>query len=217
MVLILMGPPGCGKGTQGKRLEEKYKIPQLAAGDILRSAVRAQTGVGLQAKGYLDRGNLVPDGLIVGVMRERLLEGDCSKGFILDGFPRTIGQAEALSKLLAELKKRLDAVINLDVEDSEVVRRLAGRRSCKSCGAVYHVDFSPSKTKGVCDKCTGELLQRDDDKEETIRTRLKVYRDQTAPLIDFYARQGVLKNINGASSIDAVYERICSLIEKEGS
>lgn len=210
-----MGPPGCGKGTQGKRLEDKYSIPQLAAGDMLREAVRNKTEVGTKAKGYLDRGALVPDQVIVDVMRERIEKPDCADGFILDGFPRTIGQAEALQKLLAQTGKRLFAAINLDIDDEEVVRRLMGRRSCQSCGTPYHVVFSPPAKEGLCDKCGGKLAGRSDDREETIRERLRVYRDQTAPLIDYYQRLGLLRTIKGTGTIDEIFGSICSLIDKE--
>jgi len=210
-----MGPPGCGKGTQGKRLEERYQIPQLAMGDMLREAVRNQTPVGLKAKDYLDRGALVPDAVIVEVMCERLGKSDCAKGFILDGFPRTIGQAEALEKLLSDIKQKLFAAINLDVPDRDVIERLSGRRTCKSCGTPYHVRFSPPTKGSMCDKCGGELIHRSDDREETIRARLGVYRDQTAPLIRYYEQLGLLRNIKGIGSIDDIFEAICSLIEKE--
>jgi adenylate kinase len=215
MVLILMGPPGCGKGTQGKRLEERYQMPQLAMGDMLREAVRHQTPVGLKAKDYLDRGALVPDAVIVEVMRERLEKPDCAKGFILDGFPRTIGQAEALGKLLIDANQKLTAAINLDVPDGDVIERLSGRRTCKKCGTPYHVHFSPPEKTGICDKCSGELIQRSDDREETIGARLGVYREQTAPLIKYYERLGLLRNIKGTGSIDDIFNAICSLIEKE--
>jgi len=215
MVLILMGPPGCGKGTQGKRLEERYGIPQLATGDMLREAVKNATPVGLKAKSYMDRGQLVPDEVIVGVMRERMGRKDCAKGFILDGFPRTVGQAEALGGLLKDLNKKIVAAINLDVADEEVVQRLSGRRSCLSCGATYHIAFSPPKKEGRCDKCGTELVQRSDDKEGTIRERLSVYRAQTAPLISFYDRLGLLRNVLGTGSIDGIFNAVCSLIDKE--
>jgi adenylate kinase len=215
MVLILMGPPGCGKGTQGKRLEEHYKIPELATGDMLRSAVKNKTPVGVKAKGFMDRGALVPDEVIIGVMRERMGAEDCKNGFILDGFPRTVVQAEALNALLKDLKKKITAAVNLDVADDEVVKRLSGRRSCPSCGATYHITFSPPKKEGRCDKCGAELVQRSDDREDTIRSRLSVYRAQTAPLIDFYDRMGLLKNVDGTGTIDRIFKTVRSLIDKE--
>lgn len=215
MVLILMGPPGCGKGTQGKKLEERYQIPQLATGDMLRDAIRNGTPVGLKAKDYMERGALVPDSVIVDVMRERLEKKDCTKGFILDGFPRTVVQAEALAKLLEQLKQKLIAVMNLDVTDEEVISRLSGRRSCKSCGAPYHVTFFPPARQGICDKCGSELVQRSDDKEDTIRERLRVYREQTSPLIDYYGRLNLLQNIDGVDTVDNIFNEICSLIDSK--
>lgn len=215
MVLILMGPPGCGKGTQGKRLEERYKLPELATGDMLREAVKNKTPVGLKAKDFMDRGALVPDDVIIGVMRERMGKPDCANGFILDGFPRTVVQADALNALLKTLSKDITAAVNLDVADEEVVKRLSGRRSCLSCGSTFHITFSPSKKEGRCDKCGAELVQRSDDHEGTIRSRLSVYRAQTAPLINFYDRMGRLKNVDGTGSIDEIFKTICSLIDKE--
>lgn len=216
MVLILMGPPGCGKGTQAKRLEEKCGLPQLSTGDLLRKAVKEATPVGLKAKDIMERGHLVPDNIIVDVMRERMGNKDCENGFILDGFPRTVAQAEALRELLKESGTRLSAVINIDVADDEVIKRLSGRRQCGSCGATYHVEFSPPKKDLCCDKCGAELVQRSDDKEDTVKARLSVYRKQTAPLISYYEKQGVLKNIPGTGTIDDVFSGICSLIEKSG-
>ena len=210
-----MGPPGCGKGTQGKRLEERYGIPQLAMGDMLRDAVRNNTQVGLKAKDYLDRGALVPDAVIVDVMRERLQKSDCSHGFILDGFPRTIGQAEALQNLLGQIRQNLLAAVNLDVPDEDVVQRLSGRRTCRACGTPYHVTFSPPAKADVCDRCGGELIQRSDDREVTIRARLGVYREQTSPLINYYDRLGLLRNVKGTGNIDEIFNAICSLIEEE--
>lgn len=215
MVVILMGPPGCGKGTQGKRLEEHLGVPQLATGDMLREAVKNATPVGLKARSYMDKGQLVPDDVIVGVMRERMGKADCSNGFILDGFPRTVGQAEALDVLLKDVGRKINAVVNLDVADEEVVKRLSGRRSCLSCGATYHVTFSTPKKDGKCDKCNSDLVQRSDDREDTIRQRLSVYRAQTAPLIDYYGKKGVLKNVEGTGSIDSIFDKVRSLIDKE--
>ena len=215
MVVILMGPPGCGKGTQGKRLEELYGVPQLATGDMLREAVKNATPVGIAARSYMDKGQLVPDDVIVGVMRERMGRKDCAKGFILDGFPRTVGQAEALDALLKVIGRKIDAVVNLDVADEEVVKRLSGRRSCLTCGATYHVSFSTPRKDGSCDKCGSDLVQRSDDKEATIRQRLSVYRAQTAPLISFYDKKGVLRNVEGTGSIDGIFDKVRSLIDKE--
>jgi adenylate kinase len=217
--MILVGPPGCGKGTQAQMLQQRYKIPQLSMGDMLRAAVREGTEVGAKAKGYMDQGKLVPDQTIVDVMRERVQKPDCENGYILDGFPRTLKQAEALEKLLEEMKRPLTATVAIAVPDDEVVRRLSGRRQCKSCGVGYHVEFKPSKAEGICDSCGGELYQRDDDNEATILSRLKVYYDQTSPLLDYYRERGLLEEVNGVGSINMIFGAICSLIDKriEGS
>jgi len=208
MRLVLLGPPGSGKGTQAQRLVERYKIPQISTGDIFRQAVRDQTELGKRAKEYMDRGELVPDEVVVGMVEERLGQSDCKNGFILDGFPRTIAQAEALDKLLAGKGEKLDAVLEISVPDEEVVKRLSGRRTCRQCGAMYHIEFNPPKEPGKCDKCRGELYQRDDDKEEVIKSRLQVYHSQTAPLIEYYQKEGLLKKIDGLGGIEEVFARI---------
>lgn len=213
--IILMGPPGCGKGTQAKRLVAKYRIPQLSSGDMLRAAVRNRTSIGLLAKQYMDRGNLVPDEVTIRLMRERMAGPDCSRGYILDGFPRTMAQAEALDGLFTETGENLLAVINLTVPDEEVVARLAGRRQCKVCGTGYHVIFNKPQSEGVCGSCGGELYQRDDDNEVTVRERLKVYNNQTSPLLVYYERKGLLRNVVGTGDIDDIFKRLCSLIERE--
>lgn len=213
--LILMGPPGCGKGTQGKKLEALLKIPQLSTGDMLRAAIRDNTPVGLEAKGFMDRGMLVPDDVIVGVMKERLKAADCRDGYILDGFPRTPGQAKALDKMFAETGQKLSGVINLAVPDEDVVARLSGRRQCRECGTGFHVLFKKPLKDMICDACGGELYQRDDDNEVTIRERLKVYNSQTAPLLDHYGKMGLLHNVKGRGSIEEIFGRIRSLIEME--
>ncbi len=213
MRLILLGPPGAGKGTQAKRLIERYGIPQISTGDILRAAVREGTELGRKAKQYMDAGQLVPDEVVIGIIRERLKEADCAKGFILDGFPRTVPQAEALKSVLAELGQALDHVVSIEVPDEDLVERLTGRRTCRSCGAMYHIKFSPPKQEGICDRCGGELYQRDDDREETIRARLKVYHEQTAPLVEFYEREGLLRRIDGVGSVDEIYRRILGVLE----
>ena len=212
MNIIMLGPPGAGKGTQAKMLVEKLGIPQISTGDMLRAAVKEGTPMGLKAKEYMDGGKLVPDEVVIGIMKDRLGADDCAKGFILDGFPRTIPQAEALDKVLAEMGKKIEYVVNVAVPESELLDRLTGRRTCKKCGAMYHVKFNPPKQEGVCDKCGGELYQRDDDKEETILNRLKVYNDQTAPLIEYYERQGVLVNIDGSKEIKEIFAEICAAL-----
>lgn len=210
--LILLGPPGCGKGTQAKRLESLYGIPQLSTGDMLRQAVALGTEQGLMAKGYMDRGALLPDDVIVGIMRERMARPDCSGGFILDGFPRTLKQAEALEGILALAEKGLTAAIYLDVPDEEVIRRLSGRRQCSACGRGYHLLFNRPAADGACDACRGKLYQRGDDAEETVRERLKVYRRETAPLLDHYRGLGLLRQVQGLGSMDEIFDGIRSLI-----
>ena len=214
MNLILLGPPGSGKGTQAKLIVEKYGIPQISTGDMLREAVAKGTELGKEAKKYMDAGQLVPDEVVIGIVKERLQEPDCEKGFILDGFPRTIPQAEALDKILEELGKKIDAVINIQVPEEEVVKRIVNRRTCRKCGAVYHLIYNPPKEDNKCDKCGGELYQRDDDKEETVRQRYKVYKEQTEPLVEYYAKKGVLYNIDGTKSIEEVFNEIDKILQK---
>ncbi|MDY6847866.1 MAG: adenylate kinase [Thermodesulfobacteriota bacterium] len=212
MKLILLGPPGAGKGTQAQMLMEKFSIPQISTGDILRSAVKNATPMGVKAREYMDAGALVPDDVVVGIVRERLQQADCANGFILDGFPRTVPQADALKDTLSELSLELDAVISLEVDTEALVARLTGRRTCSSCGKGYHVDFDPPSKEGVCDACGGNLVQRDDDREETIRKRLEVYREQTAPLVDYYLRDGLLAEVDGMAGIDEVGRQILSVL-----
>ncbi len=214
MNLILLGPPGSGKGTQAKLIVEKYGIPQISTGDMLREAVAKGTELGKEAKKYMDAGQLVPDEVVIGIVKERLQQPDCEKGFILDGFPRTIAQAEALDKILEEMGKKIDAVINIQVPEEEVVKRIVNRRTCKNCGAVYHLIYNPPKEDNKCDKCGGELYQRDDDKEETVRKRYKVYKEQTEPLVEYYAKKGILYNIDGTKSIEEVFAEIDSILQK---
>jgi adenylate kinase len=213
MKLILLGPPGAGKGTQAKMLTEKFSIPQISTGDILRAAVKAGTPMGRKAKEFMDAGGLVPDDVVVGIVRDRLQEADCSNGFILDGFPRTVAQADALQTSLKEMDKRLDRVISLAVDAEALVERLTGRRTCKQCGRGYHIKFDPPGQPGVCDACGGDLFQRDDDKEETIRKRLQVYEEQTAPLISYYRQAGVLMELDGMQPIPKVQEQMLSSLQ----
>ncbi len=214
MRLILLGPPGCGKGTQAQRMAEEYRIPQISTGDLFRKAVKERTALGQEAKKYMDQGKLVPDDIVVGMVEERLEENDCKGGFILDGFPRTLEQAKKLDKLLKKKKLDIDSVVSIEVDDNEVVKRLSGRRTCRKCGSMYHVFFNPPGNEGVCDKCQGELYQRDDDHEDTIRTRLQVYHDQTAPLIKYYTDKGSLSRIEGVGSIDDIFNRIEEVLSK---
>jgi adenylate kinase len=204
MNLILLGPPGAGKGTQAQFLTEDYGIPQISTGDMLRAAVKAGTPMGLKAKEYMGQGALVPDDVVVGIVKERLQQGDCANGFILDGFPRTVPQADALAANLKQLGKEIDAVIALSVDTDALVERLAGRRTCPVCGAGYHLKYDPPREEGKCDKCGAALIQRDDDKEETVRNRMRVYAEQTQPLIDYYAAAGVLVEVDGMASIEEV-------------
>ncbi len=207
--LIILGPPGSGKGTQADMLSVKYDIPHISTGDILRAAIKEGTELGKKAEGYVRSGALVPDEIVIGIIKDRL-KNPSQKGFILDGFPRTIAQAEALDDTLNELE--LEMVIELEVSDEEIIKRISGRRLCRRCSASYHLIYSPPKEEGVCDKCGGELYQRDDDKEETIKRRLKVYTAQTKPLIEYYERRGKLKKVDGEPSIPEVQKAILALI-----
>jgi len=213
MDLILLGPPGSGKGTQAKKIVDRYHIPQISTGDILRAAVKEQTPLGKEAKGYMDQGKLVPDEVVVGIVRERLKAADCKKGFILDGFPRTVPQAEALEATLQAMNRRIDYVVSIDVNNEELLKRLTGRRTCRGCGAMYHLIFDPPRKEGVCDRCGGELYQRADDKEETIKERLRVYDGQTAPLIAYYHDKGSLRTIDGVGAMEQIFQAIVKVVE----
>ena len=208
MRVILLGPPGAGKGTQAKLLIARLGVPQISTGDMLRAAVAAGTPLGHEAKRFMDRGALVPDAVIIALVRERLQAPDCDRGYVLDGFPRTVAQAEALDAALNELRGALDHVLCLEVPSEELIARIAGRRTCRACGAMFHVRFSPSKREGVCDVCGGETYQRKDDGEETVRRRLAVYADQTAPLIRFYEERGLLRRISGTGEIPEIFARM---------
>ncbi|RMF97666.1 MAG: adenylate kinase [Candidatus Schekmanbacteria bacterium] len=216
MNLIFLGPPGVGKGTQAKMVSDRYSIPQISTGDMLRAAVKEGTDLGKEAKTYMDAGELVPDRIVIGLIAEKIESGDCVNGFILDGFPRTIAQAEELDRILNEKKIELTKVVSVSAPDEELIKRLSGRRTCSSCGEVFHLVFNPPTNDGKCDKCGGDLFQRDDDKEETIRERLRVYKEQTEPLINYYKSKGLLADIDGAQNIDAVFDNICSLIGPKG-
>lgn len=208
-----MGPPGCGKGTQAVLIRDGFKIPQISSGDLFRAAVRDKTPLGLKVESFMSSGRLVPDELTIDLMRVRLMAADCANGYILDGFPRTIKQAEALDELLKEIGSKLDYAISIDVGDEEVVERITGRRQCTGCGEGYHVEFKRPKEDMLCDKCGSALYQRGDDKEDTVRNRLSVYRDQTAPLLDYYRKHGLLKRVDGLGSIEEIFNRISSLIK----
>lgn len=212
--LILLGPPGAGKGTQAKRLTDKYKIPQISTGDILREAVKNKTILGTEAKSYMDKGALVPDEVVIGIVKDRCQRADCAKGFILDGFPRTMAQADALSIILKRMGVVIDHVIDVGVSKDYLVKRLSGRRVCKSCGNSYHIEFKMPRFAGICDVCSGALYQRDDDKEEVVSARLDAYEKQTAPLVTYYRGNGLLRKIDGEREIEAVYNDICRIIDE---
>ena len=208
MKLLIMGRPGAGKGTQAANIREYYNIPHISTGDMFRAAIKNQTKLGLLAKSYMDQGALVPDEVTIGIVEERLLEDDCKNGFLLDGFPRTIAQAEALDAFLNKNNVKLDAVLDVNVPAEILVRRMVGRRVCKTCGATFHVEFNPSKVAGVCDNCGSPLIQRADDTEATATNRLAVYDANTAPLLDYYKKQNILKTVNGDQSLEKVFEDI---------
>lgn len=212
MKIILLGPPGAGKGTQARLLTEKFQAPQISTGDMLREAVKQGTKSGLQAQEFMKAGQLVPDFVVIGIIEERLASSDAKRGFILDGFPRTVEQAKALEGMFSRSGEKVDAVLNFRVPDEDLVGRLAGRRLCSKCGAGYHLDFSAPKKEGVCDRCGSQLIQRDDDREETIQKRLDVYKKQTAPLIDYYNREGVLKNINGVGDFKEIFKQVLAAL-----
>jgi adenylate kinase len=208
-----MGPPGAGKGTQAELLIKHYKIPHISTGDMFRAAIKEQTPLGMKAKEYMDSGALVPDEVTIGIVADRLAQADCYNGFLLDGFPRTAAQADALAKILSDLNMGLDGVINIETDDATLLERLTGRRVCKQCGATFHTVFNPPRDQGVCDKCGDELYQRSDDTLETAQNRLKVYNDQTEPLIAYYSEQGLLKRTEGDQEIEQVFRNILDVLE----
>ena len=212
MRLILLGPPGAGKGTQAKLLAQKFNIQQISTGDILRQAVKNKTEMGLKAKSYMDQGKLVPDSVVIGIIKDRLDNPDCSTGFILDGFPRTIQQAEALSLALKQMEMDIDHLIDIEIDYGNLIQRLTDRWTCRECGEGYHKMSNPPKKESVCDKCGGELYQRDDDKEETIQKRFEVYRKETEPLKDYYQKNGKLNAIKGDGDIQEIFSKITNLI-----
>lgn len=212
MQVIFMGLPGAGKGTQAERIVTEFGIPHISTGDMFRAAIAEQTPLGLQAKSFMDQGNLVPDEVTIGIVRDRFQKPDCEKGFLLDGFPRTIAQAEALDAMLKDLGREIDVVINMHVKRENLLARLTGRRICKSCGATYHVVFNPTKEEGVCDKCGGELYQRSDDTEEVVATRLDVNIKQSEPILAYYEQKGLLKTVDGEQAIDKVTGDISSIL-----
>mgnify|MGYP000347039428 FL=1 len=212
MKIIMLGAPGAGKGTQAKKIAAKYGIPHISTGDIFRANIKNGTELGKKAKTYMDQGLLVPDELVVDLVVDRVKQEDCKNGYVLDGFPRTIPQAEALDKALTDLGEKMDYAIDVDVPDENIVRRMSGRRACVGCGATYHLEYAPTKAEGICDVCGKELILRDDDKPETVQKRLGVYHEQTQPLIDYYTGQGVLKTVDGTKNLDEVFGDIVKIL-----
>lgn len=213
MNVLLMGPPGAGKGTQADLIKDRYPIPHISTGDMFREAVSTGTELGREAKKYMDSGKLVPDEVTIGIVQERLAQDDCKEGFLLDGFPRTVKQAEALDQVLAKLGKKVEAAINITVPEDILYERMSGRISCKDCKTVYHLKFNPPAKAGICDKCGGELIQRSDDQGDTVKRRLEVYAEQTNPLIEYYEKQGVLNDIDGNRDSQAVFADIVKVME----
>ena len=212
MKIIMLGAPGAGKGTQAKKIAEKYSIPHISTGDIFRANIKNNTELGQKAKTYMDKGELVPDELVVDLIMDRFKEADCANGYVLDGFPRTIPQAECLTEALNKLGSKVDYAIDVDVPDENIVKRMGGRRACVGCGATYHLVYAAPKKDGICDVCGGELILRDDDKPETVEKRLHVYHDQTQPLIDYYTKAGILKSVDGTVDMEDVFGAIVSIL-----
>lgn len=212
MKIIMLGAPGAGKGTQAKMIAEKYSVPHVSTGDIFRANIKNGTELGKEAKKYMDQGLLVPDELTVKILLDRVAQDDCKNGYVLDGFPRTIPQAQVLDKALSELDDAIDYAINVDVPDENIIRRMGGRRACLTCGATYHVEHIPPKKEGICDACGSELVLRDDDKPETVKNRLDVYHKQTQPLIDFYEAKGILKSVDGTVPMENVFAAITEIL-----
>ena len=212
MKIIMLGAPGAGKGTQAKMIADKYGVPHISTGDIFRANIKEGTELGKKAKTYMDQGLLVPDELVVDLVVDRFKNDDCKKGYVLDGFPRTIPQAECLDKALAEMNDSMDYAINIDVPDENIITRMGGRRACVGCGATYHVVNIPPKKEGICDRCGGELILRDDDKPETVKNRLDVYHKQTQPLIDYYTKKGIIKDVDGTQRMDDVFNAIVKIL-----
>lgn len=212
MKLIMLGAPGAGKGTQAKKIAGKYQIPHISTGDIFRANIKAGTPLGLKAKSYMDQGQLVPDEVTIDMLLDRIAKDDCQGGYVLDGFPRTIPQAESLTGALTKLDEKIDYAVNVDVPDENIVRRMSGRRACLGCGATYHIVYNPPKQDGICDVCGKELVLRDDDQPETVKKRLEVYHDQTQPLISYYEKAGVLANVDGTKDLDEVFADIVKIL-----
>ena len=212
MKIIMLGAPGAGKGTQAKKIAEKYGIPHISTGDIFRANIKGGTELGLKAKTFMDQGKLVPDEITIGMLMDRIKDADCANGYVLDGFPRTIPQAESLTAALAAQGEAIDYAVNVDVPDENIITRMSGRRACLSCGATYHIQFNPPKKEGVCDTCGSALVLRDDDKPGTVKNRLAVYHEQTQPLIDYYQKAGVLKEVDGTQDLNKVFADIVEIL-----
>ena len=214
MKIIMLGAPGAGKGTQAKQIADKFSIPHISTGDIFRANIKEGTELGKKAKGYMDAGELVPDELVCDLVVDRIQKEDCANGFILDGFPRTIPQAEALTEALNAIGQKMDYAIDIEVNDAQIVERMGGRRACLGCGATYHIINIPPKKEGICDRCGSEIILRDDDKPETVQNRLNVYHEQTQPLIDYYKNEGILSSVDGTQPMDKVFADIIAILEK---
>ena len=212
MKIIMLGAPGAGKGTQAKKIAAKYGIPHISTGDIFRANIKGGTELGMKAKTFMDQGMLVPDEITIGMLMDRIHEADCAKGYVLDGFPRTIPQAESLTEALKGMNESIDYAVNVDVQDENIVNRMGGRRACVACGATYHIQFNAPKTEGICDTCGEKLVLRDDDKPETVQKRLNVYHEQTQPLIDYYEKAGVLKEVDGTKNMEEVFNDIVDIL-----
>ncbi len=212
MKIIMLGAPGAGKGTQAKKIAEKYGIPHISTGDIFRANIKGGTELGMKAKSYMDQGQLVPDEVTIGMLLDRISQADCADGYVLDGFPRTIPQAESLTASLKDRGEKMDYAIDVDVPDEAIVTRMGGRRACLGCGATYHIVFNPTKAEGICDVCGQELVLRDDDKPETVQKRLTVYHDQTQPLIDYYKNEGILHTVDGTQDLNDVFKAIVNIL-----
>ncbi|MBQ7587241.1 MAG: adenylate kinase [Lachnospiraceae bacterium] len=213
MKIIMLGAPGAGKGTQAKMIAGKYGIPHISTGDIFRANIKDQTELGMEAKKYMDQGLLVPDELTVKILLDRVAKDDCRNGYVLDGFPRTIPQAEVLDKAVEELNESIDFAVNVDVKDENIIKRMSGRRACLKCGATYHIEHIPPKQEGICDSCGSELVLRDDDKPETVKKRLSVYHEQTQPLIDYYNKKGILREVDGSQDMNDVFNAIVAILD----
>lgn len=212
MKIIMLGAPGAGKGTQAKMIADRYNVPHISTGDIFRANIKNGTELGMEAKKYMDQGKLVPDELTVKILLDRVAQDDCKNGYVLDGFPRTIPQAEVLEKALNKIGDKIDYAVDIDVPDENIINRMSGRRACVTCGATYHIVHVSPKKEGICDRCGSELILRDDDKPETVKNRLKIYHDQTQPLIDFYTKKGILKSVDGTQDMNDVFAAIVAIL-----